>query len=144
MRLMFPSSGFPDAIARKADELRPVLDVSVDGRRYTLTSNSGMQNSSSSFALNEKYEEKMPNGNRLQVGGTLDLRRAVLIIIRLQSTAVLEQENKIVVTSLREDGAKGERIYEFTKGGLVLVSSKVARDAPARSVYFSAGLRDKI
>lgn len=59
--------GFPQPAALRANELRPVLDITVEGDRYTLKSNSGTLNSSSSFTLNETYEERMPNGDVLQV-----------------------------------------------------------------------------
>lgn len=61
------ASGFPEAAARKADGLKPMLEIEVEDGRYTFQSKSGTMNSTTSFALNEMYEEKMPNGNVLQV-----------------------------------------------------------------------------
>lgn len=59
--------GFPEDKALKADEIKPQLDIRMEGNKYIMSSNSGIKNSSSSFTINTEYDDPMPTGEILKV-----------------------------------------------------------------------------
>lgn len=59
--------GFPQDKALKANEIRPQMDIKVEGNKYVMSSNSGVKNSSSSITINEEYDDPLPTGEVLKV-----------------------------------------------------------------------------
>lgn len=59
--------GLPEEVAKKADSFTPVMEVTVDGDKYSITSDSGVKNASMSFILNQEFDDPMPTGDILKV-----------------------------------------------------------------------------
>ncbi|XP_063911630.1 fatty acid-binding protein 9-like isoform X2 [Zophobas morio] len=93
--------GVPEDKAKLADSFKPKLQVVVDGKKVSVNSDSGVENSSSTFTLGEEVDEPLPNN------------------ITLKSTAKIDGST-LTVTSKSPKGKSGSRVFKFSDSELTL------------------------
>ena len=110
------ASGHPD-MAGPILQSKPVVEITNNGDQWNIVVMSDNKTSTSSFKLNEPFEEKLPAFDR-----------------KFQSVAVLEG-NTFKVTTDAGDGTKIMRAYEFTDSGMKVHLSTSKNDIKAVRTY---------
>ncbi|KAJ3667012.1 hypothetical protein Zmor_002423 [Zophobas morio] len=112
----FKALGVPEDKAKLADTFKPKLQVVVDGKKVSVNSDSGVENSSSTFILGEEVDEPMPNN------------------VTLKSTAKIDG-NTLTVTSRVPNGKSGSRIFNFSDSELVVTLKEDGGGVTAKRFY---------
>ncbi|XP_076280785.1 FABP-like protein [Lasioglossum baleicum] len=96
---------------------KPILEISQNGDQWTVVINSEERTSSTTFKLNETYDEKLPSFDR-----------------NFPSVATQEGDKLKIVTTVT-DGLKITRVYEFTETGMKVHLSANTVDVTAVRTY---------
>ncbi|GLV32459.1 hypothetical protein CBL_00831 [Carabus blaptoides fortunei] len=105
--------GLPEDKAKQFNLVVSPLVVKVDGQKITLCR---QVQGDTEFTLGQEFEEKMPTGHVLKSIGTLN-------------------NNVLTIKSTTPDGKSGEKIYEFTAGGLVVTLKAETTPVVAKRTY---------
>lgn len=109
------SSGHPE-LAGPLLQSKPVVEITNNGDQWNIIVTSDNKSSTSTFKLNEPFEEKLPSYDR-----------------KFQSVAVLEGNTFKVTTEVAD--AKMYRVYEFTDTGMKVHLSSSKNDLKATRTY---------
>nr|XP_033340868.1 fatty acid-binding protein homolog 9-like [Megalopta genalis] len=96
---------------------KPIVEISQSGDHWTVVVNSDEKSSSTTFKLNETYDEKLPSFDH-----------------KFPSIATQEGDKLKIVTTVT-DGLDITRIYEFTETGMRVVVSSNMVDVTAVRTY---------
>ncbi|CAH0561083.1 unnamed protein product [Brassicogethes aeneus] len=110
--------GIPEDKAKIADSVKPEVEIIIEGDNITITSNSGIGNSSSKFVVGKEVDDPMPMG------------------VVLKSTTKLESD-AIIVDSKDPNGVSGQRVYKFTSSGFVLTMTSNKNGVPSATRTYS-------
>ncbi|XP_053972113.1 fatty acid-binding protein homolog 9-like [Hylaeus volcanicus] len=96
---------------------KPIIEISQNGDEWSVVINSEGRTSSTTFKLNETYEEKLPSFNRT-----------------FPSVATKEGDKLKVVTTVN-DNITLTRLYEFTDTGMKVHLSESKTNVMATRTY---------
>ncbi|KAJ8922032.1 hypothetical protein NQ315_008672 [Exocentrus adspersus] len=93
--------GIPEGRAKEVDATKPILEVQINGREVTISTESDNSKVSSTLILDEEVDE------------TLALN------ILVQSTTTLS-DNELKIKSVGPSGETGVRLFNFTEDGMTM------------------------
>ncbi|XP_030762022.1 fatty acid-binding protein-like isoform X2 [Sitophilus oryzae] len=110
--------GIAEEKAKVVDQLRPILEMNIDGDKLTIVSYSGQYKQTSNLVFNEEVDET--------VASTLTVK----------SIAQRRDDNKIDIFSRGNNGEKGQRTFEFFEENMIMSLSNDSESIPIAKRYY--------
>nr|AGM32122.1 lipocalin / cytosolic fatty-acid binding protein [Coptotermes formosanus] len=100
-------------VRKMGNAVSPVIELTLNGDEYTLTSQSTFKNTSITFKLGEEFEEETPDGRKVKTVITQDGNKLIQVQKGQKETTIIREfsEDEVKMT-LTVDDIVCTRIYK--------------------------------